>query len=68
MGLHSRNIKVPNSCAIRPLDGQDLPPEKTRKRSLKINVQNKHDCVLEVYSMDDPENPNKVAELEPEEK
>ena len=58
MGMHSRNVKVPPSCAIR-----DAKKGKAAGK-LVIRVENLHEATLEVYSMDDPENPELMAEIE----
>lgn len=68
LGMYSRNIKIPGSSALKSLADRDRKAAKGGKqRKLYLNVTNKHDAVLEVYSIEEQENAKKIADIGAEE-
>lgn len=65
LGLYSRNIKVPGSSAMR-LPGEANRRAKGKQKKIFVNITNKHDAILEVYSIEMQGNAKKIADIEPD--
>ena len=65
LGLYSRNIKVPGSSALR-MPGEANRRAKGKQKKIFLNVTNKHDAILEVYSIEVQGNAKKIADIEPD--
>lgn len=65
LGLYSRNIKIPGSSALK-LPGEANRRAKGKQKKIFVNITNKHDAVLEVYSIEVQGNAKKIADIEPD--